>query len=193
MTTSDSNLDENNWESFYKEFNNESPRGAVIISAAFIDTLLRDLLSNFMIGCNTDITNLLGSDDQPHAPLGNFHSKIAASYFLGFLTKSEFDDLNLINQIRNKFAHKKHGFTFSEKIIVDKCNLLQTPNFFSEYLQSVFNSPYDRFLFTVSQLAMRIGLRIPEVLHERRKEREEIQIVYKFIPGKENKDLFQNP
>ena len=49
LSTVRKNLDEYNWDKFYKEFQQESPRAAVILSGAFLDSLFRDLLASFMI------------------------------------------------------------------------------------------------------------------------------------------------
>ena len=43
------NLDEYKWKDFFEEFQSESPRAAVIISCAFLDSLLRDLIGSFLV------------------------------------------------------------------------------------------------------------------------------------------------
>lgn len=53
MPTKRNNLNEYNWNLFFEEeFQKETPMAAVIISGAFLDSLLRDLLASFMIDDN---------------------------------------------------------------------------------------------------------------------------------------------
>ena len=65
------NLDEYQWKEFFEEFQNESPRAAVIISGAFLDSLLRDLISSFMIDDTKKVNELLGDVDGSEAPLSS--------------------------------------------------------------------------------------------------------------------------
>jgi DNA-binding MltR family transcriptional regulator len=168
MTTFRSNLDEYKWESFFEEFQSESPRAAVILSAAFLDSLLRDLLVSFMIDDPTAINEFLGSDKRPEAPIGSFGARIAAAYSLGFLSKVEYDDLRCIKKIRNKFAHKIHGYSFDNGEIVTLCNKLQTPTEDYEVFPPHLDTPQQRYVFTVSYLLMQISLRILEAGKEQR-------------------------
>jgi DNA-binding MltR family transcriptional regulator len=54
----------------------------------------------------------------PGKPLGNFDSTCLAAYRLQKIPKIIFDDLNVLNRIRNKFAHNAK-VSFESKIIND--------------------------------------------------------------------------
>jgi len=163
------NLDEYNWNTFYEEFQQESPRAAVIISGAFLDSLLGDLLASFMVDNKIVVNELLGTENNPDKPLGFFGPRIKTAYCLGLISEIEFEDLKLINKIRNKFAHKMHGFSFEQKEIVDLCNKLKYPKHFEKVLiYQDFSSPESKYEFTVSMLLNQLGVQILSVQRERR-------------------------
>ena len=118
-------LNEYNWELFFEEFQEETPRSAVIISGAFLDALLRDLLATFMIDSKKDVDELLGSEKDAEKPLGSFGARKKAAYCLGLINETEYHDLKIIQKVRNKFAHKMHGFSFEDFAIVNLCNSLK--------------------------------------------------------------------
>jgi len=76
-------------------------RAIVIIGAAFIDTILEHILIEFFPEAEKEVDNLLKYDK----PLGTYGSKIKMLYCLGLIEKMVMDDLKLIGNIRNKFAH----------------------------------------------------------------------------------------
>jgi DNA-binding MltR family transcriptional regulator len=168
MPTYRKNLDEYNWNTFFNEFQNETPRAAVIISGAFLDSLLRDLIASFMIEDVKAVNELLGSDNNYDTPLSSFGARIKAAYCLGLLSKLEYNDLKCIQKIRNRFAHKLHGYTFDEKEIVDLCDKLQTPIKFKDVLTSITESHANKYVITVSMLVNQLGLKILSVQKERR-------------------------
>jgi mannitol operon repressor len=80
---------------FLTEFNRESPRGLVLISAAYLDEILEGLLSAFLV--DGKITkNFIGD---PTSPLGSFYSKTILCYCLGLLEQDEFRILNVTREI----------------------------------------------------------------------------------------------
>ena len=154
------NLDEYKWKEFFEEFQEESPRASVIISCAFLDSLLRDLIFSFMVDDAKRVDELLGSVDGSEAPISSLSARIKTAYCLGLVTKREFDDLNLIRRIRNRFAHRRHGYNFENQEIIDWCNSLQTPIIFKNVLPISLKSYRDRYVFTISMLVNQLGLRI---------------------------------
>jgi len=162
------NLNEYKWDIFFEEFQKETPRAAVILSGAFLDNLLRELIGSFMIDNTKIVDELLGTENVSEAPLSSFSARIKTAYCLGLISKSEYDDLNLIKKIRNRFAHKLHGYTFDDQEIIMWCNSLLTPKFFKEAIPIVDKSHRDRYVFTVSMLANQLGLHILATQRERR-------------------------
>ena len=105
-----------NCKAFYDEFNNESPRGVVIISAVFIDKQLQNLLENHLKQDKSVIRNLFNNNI--NGPLSSLSAKIKTSYVLGLIPKEIYNDLEIIRQIRNKFAHEIFGMSFQNEEIV---------------------------------------------------------------------------
>ena len=176
MTTKRKNLDEYNWDVFFEEFQKESPRSAVIISGAFLDALLRDLLASFMIEDEKTVDELLGTEKNSETPLGAFGARIKAAYCLGLISKSEYNDLKYIKNIRNKFSHKLHGYSFDDKEIIKWCDNLQTPKIFKEAFQSFLDSHRGKYVFTVSILSNQLGLKVLGIQKERRVIREDVKL-----------------
>ncbi len=161
-------MDEYKWNEFYEEFQQESPRAAVILSGAFLDSLLRDLLASFMIENDKAVDELLGSDKNPDTPLSSFGARMKTAYCLGLISKITYQDLLVIKKIRNKFAHKLHGYTFEDQEIIKLCNSLQSPNIFGEHMVKTLSLHNNRYLFTVSMLLSDLGLKILGIQSERR-------------------------
>lgn len=85
------------------EIKNTTDRACVIVAAAYIDDLLRMLLESFLTqGSKADNTDLFDSN----GPLSTFSSKIKLSYRLGLISQYEFQRIEWVRKIRNKFAHQ---------------------------------------------------------------------------------------
>ena len=156
------------WNGFYEELQNESPRGAVIIASAFLDAQLRNLISKFLIDDSKIVDELLGSEDKPDRPLSSFSSRIRAAYCLGLIGKSMYDDLDAIRKIRNKFAHKMHGYTFDEPEIVSWCKSLKLAKMITDAIPDYPNTHGSMFLLGVTQLASGLALKTVEAGRSRR-------------------------
>ena len=133
-----------------------------------MDGWLRQLIANFMIEDSKVVDELLGTDDNADRPLSTFSSRIKTAYCLGLISKDEFDDLNIIRRIRNRFAHKMHGYSFDDEEIVNWCNSLQIPRVILNGLTNFPHSHADKFLVGVSLLASRLALRAIGIQKERR-------------------------
>lgn len=107
------------WEGFEEEFREEGDRAAVIIGAAFLDELLRRLITSFLIDDKKKVKRL---------PLGTFANKIGFAYCLGLISEDEHHDLEIIRDMRNKFAHKMHGLSLADQEIREKCSKLVCPH-----------------------------------------------------------------
>jgi DNA-binding MltR family transcriptional regulator len=145
----------NDWEGFFEELQSESPRASVIIASAFLDAQLRLLISKTLV----DIPEAEKFLDHE---LRTFSSRIKAAYCLGLINENIFDDLNVVNNIRNKFAHKMHGYTFDEPEIVCWCESLKLAKMISD-ASPHFPKTYGALFITgVTQLATWIGISISE-------------------------------
>lgn len=158
------------WKEFFDEFQSESERGAVLVGTAFLDEHLGQLLANFMIADDANQVNelLTGPLDRPFA-------KARTAYCLGLIGKDAFDDLKLIINIRNRFAHELQGLSFEDEQIMKWCGSLQLP---------AKSMPLDwpltaksRFLIAVAILASWISLHALNTKRVRRERHPNLEVV----------------
>jgi len=109
---------------FLREFQDETDRGAAIIAVSMLDEKLKEILYDFFIDCK-QTKDLL---DGYNTPLGTFSSRLNLAYSLGLISDYEYQDCNIIRQIRNDFAHKfELDFSFNNQRIKDLCWNLKAP------------------------------------------------------------------
>ena len=89
---------------FLEEFNRETPRGAALAAAAFLDNLLGRIISAFLIPNDSGFALTNGFN----APLGTLAAKIAACHAMGLISEAEYKECTLVRKIRNEFAHEVH-------------------------------------------------------------------------------------
>ncbi|KYC15870.1 MltR family transcriptional regulator [Pseudomonas sp. ABFPK] len=88
-------------------------RALVLTLAAFAEDSLGDLLTAFMIPSAASRSLVTGFN----APLGNFSSRIKAAYAFGLINKGQFDDLQHLREVRNKFSHTWKPISFTDPSI----------------------------------------------------------------------------
>lgn len=93
---------------FRMSLNAETDRGCALMSAAFLDNWLRNLLNSFFV----EDERITGDFLSPNGPLGTFSSRIDLAYLLGLISKKAHRDLHLIRKIRNDFGHKAEPLSF---------------------------------------------------------------------------------
>jgi DNA-binding MltR family transcriptional regulator len=123
------------------DYNEVSDRAVAIVGPAFLDTLLSDILTEFMVDDDSEVKKLLQLD----GPLGTYGSKVTACYCLGLLGPVVTADLRLVGKIRNRFAHDLRA-NFSDTKISQWCKQLKW------HLESMGSPPSgasDRDLFQV--------------------------------------------
>jgi hypothetical protein len=87
---------ENAMREFARLFRDETnDRAMVIVGAAFIDTQLEHVITNFLVDDEEEVGQLLGT----------YGGKTRLAYCLGLIGPVVRDDVRLIGRIRNKFAH----------------------------------------------------------------------------------------
>lgn len=108
-----------------EEINVKSDRALVIAIASILDIQLEKLLKEFMIQDNKIDENIFNQN----APLSNFSSKISMCYYLGLISRYEYNTLNIIRKIRNKLAHEIEIKRMNEnQSIVDLSKKLTIPD-----------------------------------------------------------------
>lgn len=110
---------------FFEELEGESDRGAAVVGAAMLDDCLRELLEAFLINRPNEVQKFLGSKTHWHAPLGTFSARIRGTYYLGLLPEEVYNDLMIVRNIRNTFAHGWRDLCFSSKEVRCECKKLK--------------------------------------------------------------------
>ena len=132
----------------------ETDMGVVLIGAAFLDTTIGTLLSQFFIQSNT------AKDLLEKGILGDFAVRARLAYVLGLISKDAFRDIVSIAEIRNTFAHHHLALSFNSEDVSTICRKLQ---YGSETLK-VFDIhedlilPRTRFTLSVVSLSQRLLL-----------------------------------
>ncbi len=157
------------WQEWLKEFQNESDRACALLGTSFLDEQLKGLLESFLID-DKKIKELFSG----YGPLASFSSRINMAYALGFLSKTEFSDLELIRKIRNEFAHELHGLQFSSNSIKNRCSELKSCDAINDYYNDL--PPRGRFILSVVIIANWVKIRRLGILDNRRKVQVEIKI-----------------
>lgn len=144
------------FQGFLDEFQTESDRAAAVLGAAYLSESLRQMIATTLVDDDKLLDGLL----EPCSALGNLWSRTQAAYSMGLISEDEYDDLNKIREIRNRFAHDLQGLRFSDKWAKDKCTSLNRPREFSKLAPL---TPDGRNLFNVTiamlhtQMLNRIG------------------------------------
>jgi DNA-binding MltR family transcriptional regulator len=110
---------------FQKTLNKESDRGMALAAAAYLETVLGDMLREFFVDDQVRANELL----QGTGALATFSARIELSYLLGLVPAKVRRDLHLMRKIRNEFAHSSKPLTFEDSRIAQRCLELETDAF----------------------------------------------------------------
>lgn len=104
------------------ELQTSSDRAIAIIGAVLIDNGLRALISAHL---RTDqaVDNELF---QPTGPLGSLGPKARLAYMMSLVEKHAYDDILLVEHIRNRFAHRLDCNTFDHALIAKQIRKFST-------------------------------------------------------------------
>ena len=88
------------WNDMVGSFHNESDRGAAVLAGGFVENYLGIYLRSFFVDpkVGEELFGALG-------PLSSFSQRTALARAYGYISKKQYEDLNLIRKIRNYFAH----------------------------------------------------------------------------------------
>jgi hypothetical protein len=115
---------ETQMKEFFDSIVHESDTICVIVTVAYIDHCLWSLLGTRMAGTNTKNGMLA-----PEGCLGDAWAKARMAYCLGEISKGMLNNIQLILQVRNLFAHSMRGVTFTgHDEVASKCESLAFPN-----------------------------------------------------------------
>jgi DNA-binding MltR family transcriptional regulator len=102
------------------DYGEASDRAVAIVGPAFLDTLLTEMLVNFLVDDKNEVHRLMQSE----GPLGTFGAKVSACYCLGLIGETIKADLRIVAKIRNRFAHDLLA-NFSDAQITGWCSSLR--------------------------------------------------------------------
>jgi hypothetical protein len=96
-------------------------RAAAIVSAAFVDDRLTAALKSRL---HYD-KKIIDSMFNPSGPLGSFSARINLAFLIGMLSKKSTEDLHIIREVRNEFAHKLTTKSFNAQRVRDLIKNMQ--------------------------------------------------------------------
>jgi DNA-binding MltR family transcriptional regulator len=103
-----------------EDLERETDRGVALLAVAFLDDVLDLLLRASFVDDSEAVNRLIG----PGRPLESFGSRAHISYCMGLLGLDVYNDINLIREIRNDFAHRQPT-NFEQPDIKLKCTRLR--------------------------------------------------------------------
>jgi len=141
--------------------NKETDLACVLIATSYLDEILKSLLqSHFRKG---DLAKSLLSAS---GALGTFARRRNMAYCLTLISKKKYDDLKIIENIRNHFAHSHLMLSFSESKLIELtnnlsfCDILLKTHLYKEVEnpteQETKNNARNRFNFTVVLLGQEL-------------------------------------
>jgi DNA-binding MltR family transcriptional regulator len=92
-------------EQYIAAIGRESDRGCVLVGGAVLDEGLEQLLRAEMPDDPKIVKDLVNPLFMHPGPLATFWARSRIAFSLGYLSKETFDDLEVIRDIRNSFAH----------------------------------------------------------------------------------------
>lgn len=108
-------------ESFFEAFSHETDRGMAIVAVCYLDNILEKLIRAAYIQ-DPKVSSLFRNNQVLHA----FYNKICIAYFSGLIPQAVYDDLILVAEIRNKFAHGiLANLKFSDETIAKRIDKFQ--------------------------------------------------------------------
>jgi hypothetical protein len=110
-------------QSLFDAVNDERDLPCVLISTSFIDQCLASMLAKFAITGNTAGALL----DARGGALGTFSARSDSCYYLGLIPKGLFQNLGIMGEIRNRFAHSYLALSFDDQAIGELCAKLTFP------------------------------------------------------------------
>ena len=112
---------------FLTELESQTDRGAALIAAAVLDEILESFITARLLDVGRDHHDALFGRGKP---LDSFSAKIELGYQLGLYTNAARTQLEMIREVRNKFAHRIEPLQFDHPTItkiISSRRLKKTP------------------------------------------------------------------
>jgi hypothetical protein len=150
-TPEDQHARSKDWRVFGQEFLGGSDRAAAVLGATWLDVRLEKLLESFLIDEPQVVVPLI------RGALGRFGARCQMAMALGLISRESFEDLLLIKDIRNAFAHELPGLSFADSRIAGPCRQLHVPKERPAFARLPVSNPRMLFETSVVALANRIS------------------------------------
>jgi DNA-binding MltR family transcriptional regulator len=105
---------------FRASISNETDRGAVLMSAGYLDDKLKELIERRLVQDKKILRRVFDFT----GALGIFSSRIDFVYLLGIIPKNAQRDLHTVRLIRNEFAHYASPLSYADEKVSDLCERL---------------------------------------------------------------------
>ena len=139
--------------------NAESQRGGAIISCAYLEKLLGEVLESFLLQ-EADLDKLMRGYN---APLGSLASRIDFGRALGVISSEEAHECHTLRRVRNYAAHD-HNASFEDQKVIDLCKNLA---FSAKDYEDVKVNSYGQFTTSIVAVILRLHNR-PHYVSEKR-------------------------
>ncbi|MDD4963342.1 MAG: hypothetical protein PHI11_05405 [Gallionella sp.] len=155
-------------QSVYDVLNDEPDLSAVLVGTSYIDACLGALLEGFFLKDSSTAAELL---DARGGALGSFKSRSDACYCIGLINKRLYQDLLVIAEIRNQFAHHHLALNFDIPEVTEQCEKLSyfegLTNGSSDErpFEKLLNTPRNKFVLSVGLISLRLLIKGLEVKH----------------------------
>ncbi len=131
------------------EVNSQTPRGAAIAGAAYLDLLLRSAIEKLMRDDHDIQTTLF----ENRGGLQGFSTRIQLGYALKIYEWQAYQDLSTIRDIRNAFAHSAEKIDFDREDVALLCNRLWFPEHVDYWDKPKPTDPRSKFIRGVELMA----------------------------------------
>lgn len=98
----------------FETLSKESDRGLVLVSAAYLDETLEDLLRSVFSIRRTKSKSLINPLFDGYGPLGTFSAKTRIAHSLDLISKWMYSDIEIVRRMRNVFAHGIDSVSFDD-------------------------------------------------------------------------------
>ena len=132
---------------------NGNHRSVAVLAGGYLEWRVRQSIIARLCATGKPAEKLLGKE-MKNGEL-SFYYQCNLAYCLGLIGEIALEDLHLLGEIRNRFAHNLSVDSFSDGEVTRKCNALKCPEQFSvwngeqAFVDGTPSAPITRFLTTV--------------------------------------------
>ncbi|MGY2292150.1 MltR family transcriptional regulator [Pseudomonas sp. SDO528_S397] len=142
-----------NFNELNKTLRDLDERALVLTLAAFAEDTLGDLLTAFMIPSAASRSLVTGFN----APLGTFSSRIKAAFAFGLISKGQFDDLQHLREVRNKFSHTWKPISFADPSVEGHLKAIRYGRMMRDYPKTLQKKLLVAFQNLLIELQVAVG------------------------------------